>query len=397
MTKLIELFKQFFKFGIVGVINTLSAWLFYYPLIYIHVNYIVATTIAFILSSIIGYMLNNKWVFKKNVHDYRSVIKYYLVYGSSYLINIGTMYLWVDVLKISEYIAPILTLLITVPYNFIFSKLWVFAQKENKYLKDPKKYHSFAICAYKESPYLEEAIKSIVNQTVKTNVIMASSTRNKYIENLAKKYNIKLYYRDGKSDIQDDWNFAVSKTKTELVTVAHQDDVYGKYYVENILSNYTGKESLIFTDNYYYIDGKNCNNKNLVIKKILRIPLRIPILNRFRCVRKFTLKFGSTIQCPAATYNRNIIKGDIFTSDLKMCLDWDTFLKIYNMKALVRYIPLKLMSYRISDESTSKQNIVNNIRYKEDTIMFSKMWPKWIAKIIMKRYIDCYNIYDKKE
>ena len=132
MTKLIGLFKQFFKFGIVGVINTVSSWLFYYPLVFIHVNYIIATTIAYILSSIIGYCLNNKWVFKKKIHDHNSVIKYYVVYGSSYLINVGAMYLWVDVLHISKYLAPILTLLITVPYNFIFSKLWVFTKKENK-------------------------------------------------------------------------------------------------------------------------------------------------------------------------------------------------------------------------------------------------------------------------
>ena len=396
MTKLIGLFKQFFKFGIVGVINTVSSWLFYYPLVFIHVNYIIATTIAYILSSIIGYCLNNKWVFKKKIHDHNSVIKYYVVYGSSYLINVGAMYLWVDVLHISKYLAPILTLLITVPYNFIFSKLWVFTKKENKYIKDASKYHTFAICAYKESPYLEDAIKSIKNQSIKSNIIMASSTRNKHIDKLAKKYNIKVYYRDGKSDIQDDWNFAVSKTKTELVTVAHQDDLYGEYYLENILSNYTGKETMLFTDNYYRVNDKDINNKNLIVKRILRIPLRIPLLNRVKWIRKMTLRFGNTVQCPSVTYNRNLIKGDIFTSELRYCLDWDTFYKIYGMKGIVRYIPLKLMSYRISDEATTKESIVNDTRYKEDNIMFKKMWPDFIVKLIMKKYTSSYNVYDNK-
>lgn len=45
--------------------------------------------------------------------------------------------------------------------------------------------HTFAICAYKESEYLEECILSLKNQTLKTNILMATSTPNEYIKNLA--------------------------------------------------------------------------------------------------------------------------------------------------------------------------------------------------------------------
>ena len=52
--------------------------------------------------------------------------------------------------------------------------------------------HTFAICAYKESPYLEECILSLKNQTVKSNIIMATSTPNEWIQGLAKKYEIPM-------------------------------------------------------------------------------------------------------------------------------------------------------------------------------------------------------------
>ena len=325
-------FKQFIKFGIVGCINTFSSWVFYYPLLFLGLDYRICTTIAYILSSIIGYILNKKWVFKKNVYDSNSVLKYYIVYGSSYIINMAAMYLWVDVLKLSDLIAPVLTLFITVPYNFIFSRLWVFTKKENKYIKHPEKYHTFTICAYKESEYLEKCIQTILNQSIKSNVIMCSSTKNKYIEELGKKYKIKTYFRKGKSDIQDDWNFAVKNAKTELVTVVHQDDVYDEHYLENILNNYTGKELMITTDNYYYINNKSVDNKNLKLKRILKFPLRIPFIGNIRFIRKMTLSLGNTIQCPSATYNKKLIGEPIFSSDLKFGLDWDTFLKIYKMK-----------------------------------------------------------------
>ena len=87
------------------------------------------------------------------------------------------------------------------------------------------KNHTFAICAYKESQYLEECIKSLKKQTVKSNIIMATSTPNEHIKNLAEKYNIELFINDGEKGIGPDWNFAVSKTKTDYVTVAHQDDI----------------------------------------------------------------------------------------------------------------------------------------------------------------------------
>ena len=34
------------------------------------------------------------------------------------------------------------------------------------------KNHTFVICAYKESDYLEECIKSVINQSVKSNIVI---------------------------------------------------------------------------------------------------------------------------------------------------------------------------------------------------------------------------------
>ena len=60
-----------------------------------------------------------------------------------------------------------------------------------------------------------------------------------------------------------------------------------------------------------------------------------------------------------------------------------------------KYIPLKLMSFRISDESTTKSSMENDLRVKEANIMFNKFWPKWITKLIMKYYVKAYTVYDE--
>ena len=111
--------------------------------------------------------------------------------------------------------------------------------------------HTFVICAYKESPYLEECIKSVLNQTVKSNIIMSTSTPNEYIENLAKKYNLQLFVNTGKSGIGQDWNFGISNTKTDYVTVAHQDDIYKENYLEEIVKYLNkGKDFVIAFSDY---------------------------------------------------------------------------------------------------------------------------------------------------
>ena len=75
--------------------------------------------------------------------------------------------------------------------------------------------HTFAICAYKQSPYLEECICSLTAQTVKSNIIIATSTPNDYIKALAEKYHLSLYINQGESGIAQDWNIAYRQAKTD--------------------------------------------------------------------------------------------------------------------------------------------------------------------------------------
>lgn len=120
---------QFIKFGLVGASNTLISLIIYYLLVMLQANYLLATIMGYVISSLSGYVLNKLWVFKDKTDTKRSIFRYYVVYISALLLNIMSMYLWVDILGISKQIAPILTLCITIPYNFIFSKLWTFRGK----------------------------------------------------------------------------------------------------------------------------------------------------------------------------------------------------------------------------------------------------------------------------
>lgn len=98
-------------------------------------------------------------------------------------------------------------------------------------MKYTGKNHTFAICAYKESPFLEECILSLLDQTVPSTIIIVTATDNAYIRNLADKYHLELHINHGETGITQDWMFAYRSAKTELMTIAHQDDTDRKSVV----------------------------------------------------------------------------------------------------------------------------------------------------------------------
>ena len=130
MIKLIKMNSQFIKFIIIGFSNLGISLLTYYILVLLNINYQIANIFAFILGSINGYFWNKKWVFKKNGEIKATLIKFYISYIFTWFISAVLLYLWIDIFKISAFIAPILNLFITTPINYILNKTWVFKKSE---------------------------------------------------------------------------------------------------------------------------------------------------------------------------------------------------------------------------------------------------------------------------
>jgi putative flippase GtrA len=122
---------QFIKFGVVGLSNTAVAYAVYYPLVYVNLHYLAASVISFIVCGLNAFFWNNKYVFKCNGDQKRdiwgAIFKMYASYALTGLVlqNI-LLFVLIDVLAISKYIAPILCLAMTIPLNFVLNKKWAF-------------------------------------------------------------------------------------------------------------------------------------------------------------------------------------------------------------------------------------------------------------------------------
>lgn len=138
-------FMQFVKFGIVGVSNTVISYVLYAATLLIlqkadlfpKTDYLWAQIVAFILSVLWSFYWNNKMVFVTSEEServwWKALIKTYISYSFTGLfLNSILLILWVKICGMSEFVAPILNLLISVPLNFLINKFWAFKATNKK-------------------------------------------------------------------------------------------------------------------------------------------------------------------------------------------------------------------------------------------------------------------------
>lgn len=155
---------QFIKFGLVGVSNTLVNYIVYLIFISLDFGIVVSNTFGFLISVLNAYFWGSRFVFKEDETKEKRVwwqvlLKTYASYALGFVLNTLLLILWVQILnigkyfgfvgdiigwasgfigflpesltaeEISEIIAPIINIFVTVPINFVINKFWAYRQK----------------------------------------------------------------------------------------------------------------------------------------------------------------------------------------------------------------------------------------------------------------------------
>ena len=238
--------------------------------------------------------------------------------------------------------------------------------------------HVFAIPAYGDSPYLERCIRSLRAQTVASRIILCTSTPSAYINALAAKY-------------------ARTCVNTDLVTIAHQDDMYHKKYVEYLLeadSRYP--DMTVYTTDYVIVKGGRLlkGDKVLWVKRLLRLPLRFRGLSGKRWIKRLPLMFGNSICCPATTYNKKLLGEPLVRSEFSFALDWDMLTQLAEREGRFICTERPLLFYRVHDGAETKKSMEDDRRAKEERAMFLKFWPRPVVNLLMRGYQKAYDEYE---
>ena len=252
--------------------------------------------------------------------------------------------------------------------------------------KDYRNKHTFVICAYKESEYLEECVKSLINQSIRSKVMISTSTPNDYIKGIADKYMLELVINPNPGHAND-FRYAYSQAKTKYVTLCHQDDIYYKDFGKKTVKKMEKcKKPIIAFTNYNEIRNNKVvkRNKLLIVKRIINFPLLL--FKKSKRIRLLTLSVGNAICAPALTFNKDAVDNPIVEIDFKSNLDWITYIELAKMKGSFIYIHKQLLGRRIHADSLTTSVIANNIKHEEDYKIFRMFWSERIAKKLLKLY-----------
>lgn len=252
--------------------------------------------------------------------------------------------------------------------------------------------HTFVIPAYQESAYLEECIQSLLAQTVKSRIIITTSTPADHSRGLAQQYNLEYHVNPKqKAGIAGDWNFALAKANTSLVTIAHQDDIYEPGYAQAVIRQFAARLAdnvlIAFTD---YTDVVNNRVRppglNAFAKNALLLPFKFNSSISNRTIKKLVLLLGDPVCCPSVTFNKAALGNFSFSADYLVALDWFAWHQLSKREGAFIYINKKLMRHRIHPVSETALQINKGIRKQEEMKLLELMWGKTLARLIAPVY-----------
>ena len=176
-----------------------------------------------------------------------------------------------------------------------------------------------------------------------------------------------------------------------MVTLAHQDDIYERTFLESTLRQLgPAKTPLIaFTDYYEIWDDRIATHRdfvNLRIKRTMLLHLRNKKLRSGVWMRRLLLSFADPICCPSVTYVKENLPDRLFDEELSGSIDWAAWKRISGMSGSFVYIPHMLMGHRMYTGSSTLNLISSGKRKREDCEVLCRFWPAPLAKAINELY-----------
>jgi putative flippase GtrA len=119
---------MYLLFGVLTTVINILCYVFLRE--YLHIEYILSTTIAWLISVIFAFLTNKKYVFKSNFTELNTVIQEFFSFTFfrvlSLGMDIGIMVVLVEIIKVDDFIAKIAANIVVVIMNYIVSKYVVF-------------------------------------------------------------------------------------------------------------------------------------------------------------------------------------------------------------------------------------------------------------------------------
>jgi len=126
-----KIFKQFIKFGLVGILSFIvDAGIYLVLTRYLAFFYIMAKAISFVLAATNSYIFNRAWTFRSsNLAVGREFSKFLLISVIGLGLNTLFMFLAVEQFKLKDLYGLVIATILVMFWNFTANKFWTFRQK----------------------------------------------------------------------------------------------------------------------------------------------------------------------------------------------------------------------------------------------------------------------------
>jgi putative flippase GtrA len=123
-----KILRQFVKFCLVGVVNTLIDYLVYIGLTRgLDVYFIYANIIAILVAMSFSFIFNKYWTFRNYHNDIKGqYFKFFAVNLVYFLLNNTVVYVLVSYFLIFDLIAKVIAIIIGLGWNFLANRYWTF-------------------------------------------------------------------------------------------------------------------------------------------------------------------------------------------------------------------------------------------------------------------------------
>jgi len=118
---------QFLQFGLVGVSNTILAFLVYTILLKVFgVWYVAASGIGFAVGAVNGFLLNRRWTFKEHTGDSLTPVRWAVVQTCGLGLNLALVFTFVSGLALDELLGQACATAIVTVLTFAVNRSWTF-------------------------------------------------------------------------------------------------------------------------------------------------------------------------------------------------------------------------------------------------------------------------------
>ncbi|MDT4860674.1 GtrA-like protein [compost metagenome] len=131
MGRIVDIREQLARFVMVGACGTLVQYIIFWAGVsFLGISAPWASGVGYAVGSVVNYFLNYTFTFGSKQLHRTALIRYYVVVGAGWILTLGLMTLFVNVLHANVWVAQVMTTVLCMIFNFLFSRIWIYHSRK---------------------------------------------------------------------------------------------------------------------------------------------------------------------------------------------------------------------------------------------------------------------------